>query len=207
MAFVSDPSFHTLHVTRIRGRAPIDSVRAAVGRDDVLQLLRQLAALGHVEYHTGRAAGWGATADGREAHAALLAAERAAAAADADVRCAYDSFVAVNDELVAACSAHQMRDDGTLNDHTDAAYDASVVDRLAAVHEQALPICTSLASAMGRFGNYGTRLGQALDGVRAGEHEWFTSLVLDSYHTVWFELHEDLLQTLGLDRTSETARH
>ena len=26
---------------------------------------------------------------------------------------------------------------------------------------------------------------------------------LDSYHTVWFELHEDLLATLGLDRTAD----
>lgn len=206
MAFVSDPSFHTLHVTRIRGRAPIDSVRAAVGRDDVLQLLQQLAALGHVEYYTGRASGWGATADGREAHAALLAAERAAADLDDDVRRAYDSFVAINDELVATCSAHQMRDAGTLNDHSDAAYDAAVVERLAVVHDRALPICAALSSAMGRFGNYGDRLGRALDGVRSGEHEWFTSLVLDSYHTVWFELHEDLLQTLGLDRAAETAR-
>lgn len=207
MTFVSDPSFHTLHVTRIRGRAPIDSVRAATGRHDALQLLQQLAAVGHVEYHTGRAAGWGPTPHGREAHAALLAAERAAAAADAHVRQAYDAFVAVNHELIAACSAHQMRDDGTLNDHRDKAYEAKVLDRLDAVHEQARPICAALSSAMGRFGNYGTRLGRALDGVRAGAHEWFTSLVIDSYHTVWFELHEDLLQTLGLDRATETADH
>ena len=205
MAFISDPSFHTLHVTRLRGRAPIDSVRAAVGRDDVLQLLRRLAAVGHVEYHTGRVSGWGPTPDGREAHAALLAAEREAAGVQAELRCAYDSFVAVNDELVAACSAHQMRDDGSLNDHTDAAYDRVVVERLGAVHDQALPICTALSSAMSRFANYGHRLRRALDGVRAGEHEWFTSLVLDSYHTVWFELHEDLLRTLGLERASEIA--
>jgi hypothetical protein len=29
--------------------------------------------------------------------------------------------------------------------------------------------------------------------------------VVDSYHTVWFELHEDLLCTLGLERSSETT--
>jgi hypothetical protein len=27
--------------------------------------------------------------------------------------------------------------------------------------------------------------------------------VIDSYHTVWFELHEDLLSTLGIERASE----
>jgi len=26
---------------------------------------------------------------------------------------------------------------------------------------------------------------------------------MSSYHTVWFELHEDLLATLGIDRASE----
>jgi hypothetical protein len=27
---------------------------------------------------------------------------------------------------------------------------------------------------------------------------------MPSYHTVWFELHEDLLTTLGLERASES---
>jgi hypothetical protein len=39
--------------------------------------------------------------------------------------------------------------------------------------------------------------------VRAGEGDWFTSPLVDSYHTVWFELHEDLLATLGLERAEE----
>jgi hypothetical protein len=27
--------------------------------------------------------------------------------------------------------------------------------------------------------------------------------MIDSYHTVWFELHEDLLSTLGIERSKE----
>jgi hypothetical protein len=27
--------------------------------------------------------------------------------------------------------------------------------------------------------------------------------MIDSYHTVWFQLHEDLLNTLGIDRATE----
>ena len=76
-AFTSDPSFHALHVVRIRGRAPIESVRAAVGRPDVIELLRPLAEQGHVEYKSGRAPGWALTAQGRAVHAELLAAEDA----------------------------------------------------------------------------------------------------------------------------------
>jgi hypothetical protein len=42
--------------------------------------------------------------------------------------------------------------------------------------------------------------------VRAGDKEWFTGPLVDSYHTVWFELHEDLMATLGLERATEEAR-
>jgi hypothetical protein len=29
--------------------------------------------------------------------------------------------------------------------------------------------------------------------------------MIESYHTVWFELHEDLLATLGIQRAGETV--
>jgi hypothetical protein len=33
-----------------------------------------------------------------------------------------------------------------------------------------------------------------------GEREWLASPTIDSYHTVWMQLHEDLLLALGLER-------
>lgn len=205
MPYVSDPSFHTLHVVRIRGRAPIASVQAAVGRPDVIELLRPLASDGHVEYKTGRATGWAVTAQGRKAHAEQLAREREVAGVGSEIRAAYDAFVAINHALIEVCSAHQMRPDGTRNDHADAAYDAEVLARLGDVHAATLPICDALASAMSRFGAYGSRLQSAYDQALAGDVLWLTGLTVDSYHTLWFELHEDLLQTLGLDRAAEGA--
>jgi len=202
-AYESDPSFHALHVVRIRGRASIESVRAAVGREDVLDLLRPLAGDGHVEYRTGRAPGWAITPTGRDHHAELLAAEREAAVTHDDVLGQYERFLSINQGLIDICSAYQVRPDGTLNDHTDAGYDADVVDRLADVHVDATPVCEALTGSMTRFTAYEPRLGAALDRVRAGESAWFTGLLVDSYHTVWFELHEDLLQTLGRDRQAE----
>ena len=44
-----------------------------------------------------------------------------------------------------------------------------------------------------------------MDEVRRGHGEWFDKPLIDSYHTVWFELHEDLLATLGLERSTETG--
>jgi len=39
--------------------------------------------------------------------------------------------------------------------------------------------------------------------VSAGDVDWFTKPMIPSYHTVWFEMHEDLLCTLGIERGSE----
>ena len=54
-----------------------------------------------------------------------------------------------------------------------------------------------------RLGIYKTRLDEAYDKVLAGEHDWVSGARIDSYHTVWFELHEDLLTSLGRDRSQE----
>ena len=38
---------------------------------------------------------------------------------------------------------------------------------------------------------------------RAATLDWFTKPTIDSYHSVWFELHENLLATLGIERATE----
>ncbi|MBV8161068.1 MAG: hypothetical protein JO265_09110 [Acidimicrobiia bacterium] len=63
-----------------------------------------------------------------------------------------------------------------------------------------------LGSVLDRFGPYGQRLAAAVERVEAGDHDWFTKPLIDSYHTVWFELHEDLLSTLGKERASEESK-
>jgi pyruvate,orthophosphate dikinase len=41
--------------------------------------------------------------------------------------------------------------------------------------------------------------------VADGSHEYIASPRIDSYHTVWFELHEDLILLAGRTREEETA--
>ena len=65
------------------------------------------------------------------------------------------------------------------------------------------PVLADLASALARFEGYGERFAAARRLVEAGERDWFTRPLIDSYHTIWFELHEDLLATLGLERSHE----
>lgn len=170
-------------------------VKGYVDRDDerFLELEREGLA-------RRRPPGWTLTPDGRAAHAEAVAAE-VGPKRDA-VEDAYARFREVNPALLQVCTDWQLRD-GAVNDHTDGAYDDEVLERLGQVHDRIQPVLRDLAAALDRFAPYGERLQNALDRVRAGEYEWFTRPVLDSYHTVWFELHEDLLGTLGRSRGDE----
>lgn len=96
-----------------------------------------------------------------------------------------------------------MRDiEGTrrVNDHLDRRYDTQVLRRLANVERLGQEVCNDLAAILDRFDGYGERLSEAANRALAGEWE-FVSEHPDSFHTVWFQLHEDLLVTIGRPRT------
>ena len=82
-----------------------------------------------------------------------------------------------------------------------------MIERLGALHAEVEPICADLTASLDRFGGYGARLlGCARSRSQAGDGDWFTKPMIPSYHTVWFEMHEDLLSTLGIERGSESSR-
>ncbi len=119
---------------------------------------------------------------------------------------AYDEFVALNAPFLGVCTRWQLRADNgvhVLNEHDDPAYDAALVAELDAIDEAVQPICARLAGALVRFGWYNGRFAVARVRVHAGEHDWLASPLVDSYHSVWFELHENLLATLNLERSAE----
>ncbi len=72
-------------------------------------------------------------------------------------------------------------------------------ERLLAAELGALPrpFGTVLAGVLPRLGGYDERYAAALARVEQGERPWVDALGVDSCHTVWFQLHEDLLATLG----------
>jgi hypothetical protein len=195
------------HVLRCIGFAGEDRVAAAAGLEmiDVIASLEALTADGFVSRHEGVFGGWGLTDDGRAADARWLASELDGAGARAPVRAAYDSFSPLNPKLLQICHDWQMQGvsgASFLNDHTDAAYDARVIDRLVAIDGAVRPILDALSGRLARFSTYRPRLGAALERVTSGDHSYFTDGV-ESYHSVWFQLHEDLLTTLGIDRADE----
>jgi hypothetical protein len=119
---------------------------------------------------------------------------------------AYERFERINRELLAHFTDWQLAPAGTQrvpNDHSDSEYDDRVIDRLGAQHERAHRPLQELAELEPRLSQYMRRLETAYDKVLAGEHEFVSGARIDSYHTVWFELHEDLLRMLGREREEQ----
>ena len=188
--------------------AEVDALARAAGlsAEQVAVALDQLGEQGWVRYRDGkRAKGWMLLGEGRAEAERLAAAEIEEPGLRSLVQGHYESFRVLDPELKEACTNFQVKQDQTLNDHTDPDYDAAVIARLGEINRRVQPILARLSESLDRFGHYGPRLDFALKQVMSGDINWFTKPSLDSYHEVWFELHEDLLVTLGIDRATEEA--
>ncbi|MGA9490897.1 MAG: MarR family transcriptional regulator [Mycobacterium sp.] len=141
--------------------------------------------------------------EGRARLDELLVAERAHVD-HAAMSAAYNDFRAVNTELKELLTDWQVRD-GQPNTHDDSYYDAAVLARLDVVHQRVTPIVAAAAAQLPRLGRYSTKLQTALDKVHAGETVWLSRPLIDSYHTVWFELHEELILAAGSTRENDDA--
>ncbi len=199
-----------MHGLRLKGFADAAGVAEAVGLEepDAKPVLDQLVGEELATYRDGKLSGFALTKDGRGEHARLLSDELQHTGTRGSIEDAYRQFLQLNTELLEVCTEWQLRDvegQSTVNDHSDPSYDAAVIDKLTELHRRVEPICGALADALDRYAGYGPLIGVALEKVRAGDIDWFTKPMIPSYHTVWFELHEDLLVTLGIERGSEAA--
>ncbi|MER7927447.1 transcriptional regulator [Streptomyces sp. NPDC096057] len=192
---------HALRCTGFSGPAAVSAV-TGLSVSDVESELIDLAVAGLVTRTPGDFGGWGLTDAGRAADAERIADEVDTAGARTAVTAAFDRFLVLNPELLDLCTAWQLRPaDGamTMNDHSDRAYDDRVLNRFSEFHRRAEPVCADLSAALLRFQRYPLRLATALARAKAGELEYVADSTT-SYHTVWFQLHEDLLATLGIPR-------
>ena len=143
---------------------------------------------------------------GRVRLAELLAEERKGVNSAA-MSAAYNDFRAVNTDLKSVVTDWQLKGGpgGAPNTHDDAEYDAAVLGRLDGVHARVMPVIEAAATQLPRLGAYSAKLVAALSKIKAGDTAWLTKPLADSYHTVWFELHEELILAIGLTR-EEAAR-
>jgi pyruvate,orthophosphate dikinase len=194
-----------LRVVAIKGLALLPGIADAVLADAAVvePILDQLAIDGLVSSTAGALR---LTDAGARRAAALLDADREAwGAVSADA--ALDAFLELDDRVKDTVTAWQLRDAGAgvVNDHSDAEYDAAVLERLAALHADAAAWCTSVEAGLPRLGDYRVRLATALDRAQGGDGRYVASPRVDSFHGVWFELHEDLIRLAGRTRADEVA--
>jgi pyruvate,orthophosphate dikinase len=147
------------------------------------------------------------TADGKALGAEMLAEDRATWG-EVEAGEALDGFIALDGRMKTIVTAWQMRtQDGrpVINDHSDAAYDAAVLADLGALHADATDWLLSLTAGLPRLARYGRRLDAAATAAVAGDGRYVASPRVDSYHGVWFELHEELIRLAGRTREEEVA--
>jgi hypothetical protein len=206
----STPDLLALHAVRLAGFADTPALAGRFGLDLATtdELLGDFEAYGWAQ-RTAFAdlAGWSLTQAGRAENERRLAVELAVTGRADDVRAAYRDFLPLNARLQKACTDWQLRPVAgnrlTPNDHTDPAWDEAVLDELGALDAALGPLVARLGVVLDRFGGYDARFSAALSRARAGDGAWVDGTDVDSCHRVWFELHEDLVATLGIDRGAQ----
>lgn len=194
-----------LQLLRLKGRTTREALATCLGDPDtdteIDGVLDALIAAGTVTDTNGKLK---TTADGRARLAELLTAERSeidSVALDE----AYHEFDVHNTDLKALMTRWQLIDDTTPNDHSDADYDAAVIADLLVLDRRFRPLLATMVNLVPRFAHYPRRFSSVIENLRAGDHSWFARPIADSYHTVWFELHEDLISATGRTRLAEAV--
>jgi pyruvate,orthophosphate dikinase len=195
-----------LRALLVKGMTPLATLATAIGADQtaVASAVSALTAAGSAE-PTGDA--YRLTAEGKLRALSVVAAdgERLGAGGAA---AALEGFGGLDERMKQIVTAWQVRPgagEPVINDHSDAVYDDEVLERLAGLHADAAAWLAELAARLPRLDRYRARLEAALTLARGGDARYVASPRVDSYHGVWFELHEDLIRLAGRTRADEAA--
>ena len=205
-------SMRVLHAVRLLGFVGADDIATRAGAAPDASALRLLEAeqqglVQHVAF--ADSAGWALTQEGTRENERQLADELRTTGGRAEVEAVHRAFRPLNARLLRAVTDWQIvpGPGGRLdtNDHSDRARDARILDELGSLGAALAPLLERLVSVLPRFAGYDERFASALERARTGEAAWVDGMLRDSCHRVWFELHEDLLATLGIDRAEAEA--
>lgn len=191
-----------LHAFAIKKFASIDDAVALTGLDEaqVRTLAAEAVAGGRLNEVDGR---YMVTPTAQITLQGVYAKVYAQLRSDAGFRQDYEAFERINDDLKQLMTDWQtltIAGETVANDHSDPDYDERIISRLGSLHDRAERLLDRLARHVPRIGHYSQQLLTALERAEDGDIRWVSDATISSYHTVWFELHEDLLRVTGLAR-------
>lgn len=194
-----DLTARVLYALRIHGVTPVPTVAelAETSDDEAGELLALLAADELVvERSRGAMSGWTLLPAGRARIDGLLAVP----GGDEQLHALYEqAFLPLNGRFKQLCTSWQLA-------APDGPEREDLVEDLADLHVEVSAFLRN-ATGLRLAAVHLARLQHALDALRTGDSRYFTGVLVESYHGAWFELHEDLILTLGVDRAVEEAAH
>ncbi|MEV6930046.1 transcriptional regulator [Dactylosporangium sp. NPDC051485] len=192
MTHPSPADLLVLHAVRLKGFAGTAAVAGRFGLDTdrTREDLLDAQAHGRVSRSSfADLAGWSLTQAGYRHNEAQLRDELDRTGARGTVTAVHEQFLPRNARASRIFTAWQLSPGspaGTFHDLAGLAGELRDLER-------------PLAERLSRFAGYHDRFTTAL--ARASDDPaWITGIEVDSCHKVWFELHEDLIATLGITR-------
>lgn len=111
-------------------------------------------------------------------------------------------FEVLNKEFKELVSRWQMKEeDGVLvpNDHKDPEYDFAIIEKMGIIHERNKDLIRKISDIFPFYKRFINRFEKAYERLTNGEFGYMDR-ARESYHNIWFELHESLLKFSGTSR-------
>jgi len=183
-----DPAFLVLNGAHLKKMATAAEIATAVGVSEQVAEAELAEAVGK---------GWALEIDGRflvapegtarihERYGELYGVVRE----DPAVTAWYARFETLNDQFIKAVSDWQTSDN-----------DARALSKVVKVVERLVKALRDLAPTLPRYETYIRRFNDGIGLIDRGQLDYVCGPTIDSLHTIWFELHEDILSVIGRPR-------
>lgn len=180
-----------LHALRVKGAATVQDVTRIGAVDNPAGVLSLLVADGLAARHTaGEREYFTLTAAGADSDARAMLALSAGSDALANL---YDErFLDLNTRFKELCARWQQQGESI-----------ELVERAEEIHEALDGLLALAAMHAPHLERYRVRLATSIEAFLDGDASALMAPVGESYHNTWFELHEDLIATLGRTRAEE----
>jgi hypothetical protein len=180
-----------LHALRVKGAATVADVTRISAVNDAAGVLAMLVADGLAARHAaGEREHFTLTAAGADSDARAMLALSAGSEALSNL---YDErFLALNTRFKELCASWQQQGESI-----------ELIEQAEEIHAALDGLLTVAGMHAPHLERYRIRLGASIEAFLDGDASALMAPIGDSYHNTWFELHEDLIATLGRTRAEE----